>query len=226
MRRDEEPFFLGSNRRSVYFCTPVPKQISALPMARPQEFDFDDVLQNAMLLFWQKGYDDTSIQDLVEATGLNRGSLYNAFGDKAQLFAQVMERYRSLSPARTLAAAPLDASSRQLIADFLNTLVERAELDPDHKGCLLTNTAAGLYGCNDTMAAWVRETIGHLEDVLTEIIQRGQDRGELSTQQSAKSMAHFLVATAQGLNVMARATPDIQTLKDIVANALRALDPH
>jgi len=195
-------------------------------MARPQEFDTDDVLQNAMLLFWQKGYDATSIQDLVDATGLNRGSLYNAFGDKAQLFAQVMERYRAFSPARALAEAPEGASPKQLIKDFFNTLVERAEHDPQNKGCLLTNTAAGLYGCNDIMAEWVRETIGQLENVVVEVIERGQARGEISDDQSATSMAHFIVATAQGLNVMARATPDIQTLKDIVANALRALEPR
>lgn len=195
-------------------------------MARPQEFDTDTVLQNAMLLFWQKGYDDTSIQDLVETTGLNRGSLYNAFGDKAQLFAKVMERYRAFSPARALAEAPEDASPKQLIADFLNTLVERAELDPQNKGCLLTNTAAGLYGCNDAMTDWVRKTLGELQHVLTEVVARGQARGELNADQSASSLAHFIVATAQGLNVMARATSDTQSLKDIVANALRALDPR
>lgn len=195
-------------------------------MARPQEFETDDVLDKAMLVFWQKGFDDTSIQDLVNATGLNRGSLYNAFGDKAQLFAQVIQHYTRLSPVRILAAAPLESSPRQLITDFFHALVERAKNDPQHKGCLLTNTAAGLYGCNDAMAQWVCDTLGRLEAVLGQIIERGQQRGEFTRFQTPQSQAHFLVATAQGLNVMARAKADVQTLDNIVTNALRALDPR
>ena len=196
-------------------------------MARPQEFDTDAVLEHAMHVFWHKGYDDTSIQDLVEATGLNRGSLYNAFGDKAQLFASVMDRYRTLSPARILATAPDDASPRQLIIDFLHALVERARYDDDNKGCLLTNTAAGLYGCNDAMTLWIRDTLSKLEDVLTNVIERGQARGEILPSTNPRSLARFLVGTAQGINVMARAQPDDDMLMDIVDNAILALGkPH
>lgn len=194
-------------------------------MARPQEFDADDVLDHAMLVFWHKGFDDASIQDLVEATGLNRGSLYNAFGDKAQLFATVMDRYRSMSPARILAAAPDDASPLQLIDDFLHALVDRARDDAENKGCLLTNTAAGLYGCNDAMTVWIRDTLTMLEDVLTNVVERGQDRGEISKTSNARAFARFLVGTAQGINVMARAKPDDQMLTDIADSALLALSP-
>lgn len=192
-------------------------------MARPQEFDSDTVLDHAMHVFWQKGYDDTSIQDLVTATGLNRGSLYNAFGDKAQLFAAVMERYRAMSPARVLASAPDDASPRQILIEFFNALVNRAQSDQDNKGCLLTNTAAGLYGCNDAMSIWIRDTLIAFEDVLTNVIERGQERGEITTDSTARSLARFYVATAQGINVMARANPDKDTLQDIVNNATAIL---
>lgn len=194
-------------------------------MARPQEFDNDTVLDQAMHVFWSKGYDDTSIQDLVDATGLNRGSLYNAFGDKAQVFALVMERYRTSSPAKALAAAPDDADTFALIEDFIQSLVRRAEQDPDHKGCLLTNTAAGLYGCNDAMTTFVRDTLVTLEQILTNVIERGQARGELSTAQTSQTLARFLVGTAQGLNVMARANPDNQVLKDIAITTLNVFRP-
>ena len=179
-----------------------------------------------MLVFWQKGFDDTSIQDLVSATGLNRGSLYNAFGDKAQLFAQVMERYRSQSPARQLAEALEAESPRRLIVEFLETLVARAKTDPDHKGCLITNTAAGLYGCDETMMIWIRETMGRLEDALCQAVERGQNLGEITPATSARSLARFLVATAQGINVMARANPNEQILRDVMTHAISALgDP-
>lgn len=192
-------------------------------MARPQEFEVNDVLDHAMDVFWQKGFDDASIQDLVDATGLNRGSLYNAFGDKAQLFASVMERYRAMSPARLLASAPDDASPHQLIRDFLESLVERARSDSQNKGCLITNTAAGLYGCNAEMSKWMHDTFAMLEDVLSNVIERGQDCGEITKDASARSLARFLVGTAQGINVMARAKPCNDTLNDIVNNAMLAL---
>jgi len=193
-------------------------------MARPQEFDNDSVLDSAVEVFWKKGFDDASIQDLVEATGLNRGSLYNAFGDKAHLFATVMERYRAASPTRMLTNAPDNVSSRQQITDFIYILVDRAQDDTDHKGCLLTNTAAGLYGCNDAMGTWIRGTLTELEDVLTNVIERGQARGEISSLQNARELARFFVGIAQGINVMARANPDPDMLGDIATQALRVLD--
>jgi len=192
-------------------------------MARPQEFDKDEVLDRATQVFWQKGFDDTSIQDLVAATGLNRGSLYNSFGDKAEFFAAVMDRYRATSSVRILAAAPDDASPRQLIVDFLDSLVHRARSDIEHKGCLFTNTAAGLYGCDDAMTKWIRDTLMMLEDILTNVVERGQERGEIPSVHSARSIARFVVAAAQGINVMARVQPDPQVLVDIVDNTLCAL---
>lgn len=193
-------------------------------MARPQEFDTDTVLDNAMQVFWKKGFDDASIQDLVDATGLNRGSLYNAFGDKAQLFATVMERYRAASPTRIFSDDSESASPRQQLTDFFSALVDRAQQDTDNKGCLFTNTAAGLYGCNDAMTTWVLDTLITLEDVFARVIERGQKRGEITTAHSARKLARFFVGVAQGLNVMARANPDPDMLNDIAKQAMRTLD--
>jgi len=193
-------------------------------MARPQEFDTDTVLDNAMKVFWKKGFDDASIQDLVDATGLNRGSLYNSFGDKASLFSAVMDHYRAASPTRILTDNIDGTSPRQRLTDFFDTLVERALADAEHKGCLLTNTAAGLYGCNDTMSIWVHDTLIKFENTLTDVIERGQNCGEITTSQSSRQLAHFFVGVAQGINVMARANPDPAMLMNIAKQALRTLD--
>ena len=193
-------------------------------MARPQEYDTDTVLDNATEVFWKKGFDDASIQDLVDATGLNRGSLYNAFGDKAQLFATVMERYRAAAPTQILIQNAEGLSPRQQLGDFFYALVDRAVNDRDHKGCLFTNTAAGLYGCNDAMTALILDSFVALENVFVDVIERGQQNGEITTAQSSRQMARFFVGVAQGLNVMARANPDPDMLSDIVTQSLRTLD--
>ena len=197
-------------------------------MSRPQQFDRDDVLERALLVFWRQGLDSASIQDLVDATGLNRGSLYNTFGDKATLFAAVMERYRANSPATPLFVAAQDADStvnvRTLIIEFFDALVQRALDDGDHKGCLLTNTAAGMYGCTEAMSDWVRETLAGLEETLTLLIKRGQKRGDITAGAKPSAIARSLVASAQGLNIMARTGASPQMLKDIAAMAVRVLD--
>ncbi len=74
-------------------------------MARPREFDRDQVVDRAVEVFWRQGFEATSIQDLVEATGLNRGSLYNTFGDKAGLFEAALERYMAGAPTQPVVAA-------------------------------------------------------------------------------------------------------------------------
>jgi len=197
-------------------------------MSRPQQFERDDVLNKALMVFWQKGFEAASIQDLVDATGLNRGSLYNSFGDKAALFAAVLENYRAVSPSNPLTDAAQnphdDTNIRTLIVHFFNALVTCALADPDHKGCLLTNTSAGFYGCDDAMATWICKTLDSLEKTFHTLVKRGQACGSISSTAKPRAIARSLVASAQGLNVMARTGAKPQALKDIAAQATRVLD--
>jgi len=110
-------------------------------MALPKAFDRDDVLDKATQVFWLKGYEATSIQDLVEATGINRGSLYNTFTDKAGLFGAVLGRYTDRSSARALVANAEAGPPRATIEAFFADLVDIGAADPERRGCLLTNTA-------------------------------------------------------------------------------------
>jgi TetR/AcrR family transcriptional repressor of nem operon len=197
-------------------------------MSRPQEFDRDEVLDLALKVFWLKGYETASIQDLVDATGLNRGSLYNTFGDKAELFAAVMQRYRDAAPTKPLVDAVRntrsDSAARDVIVAFFKDLTKRALNDPEHKGCLLTNTSAGFYGCSDAMTAWIRDSLSGLEDTLTTLVERGQKKGDITATAKARAIARSLLASAQGLNVLARSGASAQALKDIAAQAVRVLD--
>src|SRR5574338_661411 len=112
-------------------------------MARPREFDVDDALDRATQLFWARGYEATSVQDLVDALGVNRASLYATFGDKAQLFEAVLERYgEQVNGALVKALAPPTAGVEAVRAWF-KVLIEMATQPRGARGCLFLNTVTG-----------------------------------------------------------------------------------
>ena len=193
-------------------------------MGRPAQFNRDTVLDAAMHVFWRRGFEATSIQDLVEATGLNRGSLYNEFADKAGLFRAVMGHYAQSAPSSALLQAANDGPPRQTIDTFFKDLIRRARTDADHKGCLITNTATELCALDDHIAAWIGDAVARLEDALTTLIKRGQKDGSISSKRKSRSLARFLLGCAQGMLVLSKVSTGTQPLKDIADNALAALD--
>ncbi len=193
-------------------------------MARPREFDRDQVVDRAVEVFWRKGFEATSIQYLVEATGLNRGSLYNTFGDKAGLFEAVFGRYLATSPTQPVIAAAETGPPRQVIGEFFARLVELGTSDTEHRGCLMTNTAAELAARDERVAAQVTEAMQGLEEALFRLIERGQETGEIAPWRDPRSLARFLVASAQGLRITAKLNRDRAALEAIADIALSNLD--
>ncbi len=194
-------------------------------MARPQEFDRQEVIAKAMDVFWRNGFEATSIQNLVDATKLNRGSLYNAFGDKAGLFAAVMEAYAAAEPAGGLVRALDDGGpARSAIETFFAALVERGSTDRERRGCLIVNTAAELVSRDPRVAQWMETAARRQEETLTALVERGQTAGEIAPWRDAKALGRFLFAAAQGLIVTGKVDPDPAVLEDIACVALSLLD--
>ncbi len=193
-------------------------------MARPREFDRDQVVDRAVEVFWRKGFEATSIQDLVEATGLNRGSLYNTFGDKAGLFEAALERYMAGAPPQHVVAAADTGPPRQVIGEFFARLVELGTSDTEHRGCLMTNTAAELAARDKDVAARVAAAFQGLEDALFRLIERGQETGEIAPWRDPRALARFLVAAAHGLRITAKVNRNGAALENIAEIALASLD--
>ncbi len=188
-------------------------------MARPKAFDPDLAVEQAMDVFWCRGYEATSIQDLVEATGVARQSLYGTFGSKDGLYLQALDRYRELEGRRAFACLDGDAPPRER----LRTLFERFGFgtleDPDNKGCFVLNAA--LERADDAQTArrvrdGMRATEAALRDLLIEAdLPPGKDPAEL---------ARFLTTALQGVRLMAKATRDERLVRASIDVALRALD--
>lgn len=192
-------------------------------MARPKAFDRDQALSAAMQVFWVKGYEATSLEDLLAAMNIGRQSLYDTFGDKRALFMAALERYRELSDAYLhgcLAEAPtVKAGFRRLFMQ----VVEEPEAH-QRRGCLLVNSAVELAPHDPATARLVVAYQRATERLFRRGLELAQARGEVAAGRDVRALARYLVSALQGLRVMAKADPNRAVLRDVVSVALAALD--
>lgn len=191
---------------------------------RPRSFDPDRILDAAMGLFWKQGYAGTGLADLEAATDLGRQSLYGAFGDKRALFERVVERYFD-TVLRPGFIDPLDkpGSARANIERVLRQAGEYAAA-PGFDGCLVGNSAAELGLHDPTMADLLRRKLALVEEGFYRAIIRAQRAGEMRKKIDARAVARSIVATAQGLAVVARVNRDRGFIRAVVDVALAQLD--
>jgi TetR/AcrR family transcriptional regulator, transcriptional repressor for nem operon len=192
-------------------------------MAGVKQFNRNEVLDRAMEVFWRYGYQATSIQDLVEATGVNRGSLYTTFGDKCGLFIAVLDHY-SEHIARPTMAELSNPDPRRAIEGMLESIVRR-NCDPAWpSGCLDTNTALECPGAGDDIGRKIAELVGQQEAAIYKVLRRAQNDGALDAKQDVRALARFFVGVAHGLNVVNKASRNPALLKDMVRIAMRVWD--
>lgn len=193
-------------------------------MARPREFDVETALERAMQAFWAKGFKATSVDDLCEATGLSRSSLYAAFGGKRALLHQSLGRYEEQGIARITAALSRPVPVREAVAAFVGDLIERIVSGTGRSGCFIGNCAAELARQDRATAARVRHSLERIEAAFRDALVRAQARGEIAESADIDAIARFLVAGIQGLRLVGKANPARAVLEDIKAVMLRCLD--
>lgn len=193
-------------------------------MARPREFEKEAVVVAALAVFWRQGYQATSVQDLVEATGVNRGSLYDTFGDKHGLFLEAVNHYRRQFTARRLAQLEEAGPVREKLAAFFNDVIEFSVGEGRLLGCLMTNAAIEMAPHDRDTALAVAANMAGMERAFRRMLTAAQKAGELSADKSPRDLARFLTATANGLRVMAKVSPERAALKSVVRVALQSLD--
>ncbi|WP_193183516.1 TetR/AcrR family transcriptional regulator [Nisaea sediminum] len=193
-------------------------------MARQKEFDRAEVLENAMRAFWRRGYEATSVQDLVEATGINRGSMYDTFGDKRGLFQAAVQHYISSVSTERLKKVSEAEHPVTGIRAYFEGLVEFSVGDGRELGCLITNSVVELAPHDAVIGETLRKSFARVEDTFYRALLRAQQAGELVAGQDIRALARFLTATTNGLRVLARADADVATLRDVVDSAMSVLE--
>ena len=193
-------------------------------MARHKEFDRDQALHKAMVVFWSRGYKAASIQDLVKHMGINRQSLYDTFGDKHALYLQALDRYREVESRKVFELLERPGSVKKSLRQLFQGVVEGSLCDGQRRGCFMGNAMSELAGrCKET-AARTCTNMAAAERAFHRALLRGKKEGELKGVRDPRAVARFLYSSLQGLILMAKATQDRKTLEDVVKVTLSVLE--
>jgi TetR/AcrR family transcriptional repressor of nem operon len=192
-------------------------------MAGVKQFDRKDVLESALAVFWSRGYEATSIQDLVDATEVNRGSLYGTFRDKKGLFLAVIDYYLE-TVATPMMAELSNPDPRAAIEGMFAVLIQRNSDPKFPRGCLITNTSLECPISGDTIARKITEAMGQQETAIYRVLRRAQAEGSLAASRDARALARFFLGVAQGLNVVNKAVADPEMLRDMARIAMSVWD--
>lgn len=192
-------------------------------MARPKEFDRQRVLNKAMQVFWQNGYEATSMQALVEGMGINRQSIYDTFGDKQALFIEAVRYYEEVEGTKVLNALTQPGSAKAAIRQAFDIVLEKP-LEEQQRGCFMVNTTVEFSSRSCAITELVRKTLTDSEELFYQILVRAQEQGEIGTGRNLQALARFLVSSFRGLRVTSKAITDKQVLQDIVTVTLSVLD--
>ena len=193
-------------------------------MARTKDFDENEVLNKAMDLFWLKGYNATSMQDLVDGLGISRSSLYDTYGDKHTLFIKALETYQSQSAGKVCSIVSSSLPAKETIRQILEFIVNGLLSDKTQKGCFMVNAEVEVAPHDEEVSKMICANDQQVEDAFYTVIKRGQEKGEITNQQDARALARFTFNTVKGIRVTAKSTTDKAIFADIIRLALSALD--
>jgi TetR/AcrR family transcriptional repressor of nem operon len=193
-------------------------------MARTKDFDENEVLGKAIDIFWRKGYNGTSMQDLVDGLGISRSSLYDTYGDKHTLFIKALESYQNAASGKVCAIINSVAPAKETIKKLLEFITGELLNDQEHKGCFMVNAEVEVAPHDPEVSQLVCANDQQVEDAFYLVIKKGQDNGEISNRQDARALARFTFNTVKGLRVTAKSTSDKAVFDDIIKLTMATLD--
>jgi AcrR family transcriptional regulator len=192
-----------------------------MPVGRPRAFDIDQALDRALQVFWRKGYEGTSLSDLTKAMGINRPSLYAAFGNKEALFRKALDRYAE-GPAAYTRKALDEPTARAVVERLLRGVIDLLTDPCTPQGCLAVQ---GALACGDAADAIRQELISRRvagEAALRQRLERAIADGDLPADADPADLARYVTTISQGMAVQAAGGASREELQRVVAMALRA----
>lgn len=190
---------------------------------RPRDFDADQVAASAANVFWKHGYHATSIETLCSATGLQRGSLYGAFGDKRGLLAAAFDSYAEGAVAALKARLEKGGPPREALREALLHYTRVAAALAGRHGCFITNAVLELLPAEESLRPHIEGTLKRIATLLAAAVSRGQRAGEFDASLDEKVLGDYLLCMIQGLRVLGKVSLDERELVAVVDMAIRVL---
>ncbi|BFT72368.1 TetR/AcrR family transcriptional regulator [Paenibacillus sp. P36] len=177
-------------------------------MARQREFDEEKALEAAMQLFWEKGFEATSLSDLTLRMGIQRPSIYSTFGDKKGLFEAALRKYTGTHAAYVRSNLQNNSSVKEAFRAFFENIVAKEYEKSPNWGCFCINSMVELSPHDEKYEILTREHQMYLSVIFQETIERGLRSGELDSGINAKRLAQTLVVSLIGLTVIMKSRPE------------------
>ncbi|MFI7347465.1 TetR/AcrR family transcriptional regulator [Streptomyces sp. NPDC049936] len=194
-------------------------------MPRPRAFDEQQVIERAREQFWASGYAGTRMDDIARATGLGKGSLYGAFGDKGKLFHRVFDDWCTavIAVAEERLTSGPDAEAMTRLSGYLHLMAENTASDTERRGCLLAKGAAELAQHDQTVADRSARTMTALLTLLRREISAAQRHGDIDSAADPERLAALLLTVVRGIEAVGKAGLDPKTVRNIADTALMVL---
>lgn len=192
-------------------------------MGRTKEFDREQVLHRAMLVFWEKGYEATSIPDLLESMELSRSSLYETFVDKQTLYVEAIKHYKKTMQKKRnlLNNAP---SAKEGIRLYFDLHITNALCDEGFpNGCLIANATIGLNSHDEQIQNLIRDSFEELEQLFYETLSKGQQAGEIDPKKDIHTFSHLLLNLNHSINVISKVKTDRQVIDKMMNTVIEML---
>ncbi len=194
-----------------------------MTIGRPREFDTDQALEAAMRQFWSKGYEATSLQNLLEVMEVSKSSFYETFGSKHELLEQCLTLYANTLIASLREELRQAKTGLSFIDKVLMSLIDEATAKSEKCGCLLVNTTNELAQRDKIIAKLVANGTKSLQGVFEEAVRRGQKEGNIPLNKTPEALSNYLVNSMVGLKTMVKGGADARTIKDICEITMTAL---
>lgn len=186
-------------------------------------FDKEDILNKVTNLFWEKGYHATSMQDLVDVTGLNRSSIYNTYGDKYNLFIEALKHYQLYQNELLAQAKKSSNSPKEVIIQLFNSTWEKLN-DANSKGCFLSNCATEMSNADPQIKDFLLDNKTQMVTIFNLLIEAAQAMGEVSEEKDPELVANYLFSSLQGIRVTSMIDTNPKHIKGIAEQTLSVLN--
>lgn len=190
---------------------------------RPREFDIEQALDKAMIVFRQKGFHAASLNDLGEAMGLTAGSIYKAFKDKRSLFLLVFERYLSVRNADLRQRLAQFTTGREKLSELLQFYLDSARAVEGRTGCLVVGSAVELQVLDDDLSQLVSEAVIRNKNFLASLLKQGQEDGSVTPYLDVDTAAGLILCIAFGMRVVGKIT-DVKDEPETIKLVMKLLD--